>query len=116
MGYAHILTIYEDGIRDAKQPKNAQNYLDAVGGAVLKLCLNPDKMQTPEGIQPVTSEPILNHSNCVNHDATVHSTDEQVFIWAGNCLQTLNQLDDERVEEAQRLFDALYKQRKNLEA
>lgn len=114
MGHAHILTIHEDGIRSVKQhPDDRRKYRDAIGDAVLKLCLNPDMMETPEGPQPVTSEAVLNQDGCVRHDARIHSTDEHVFIWAGNCLRTLNQLDDEQVEGAKRLFDALYEQRKH---
>lgn len=113
MGYTHILTVREDGIRNATKPDNAQQYRDAVGTAVIKLCLNPDKEVTPEGIQPVMTEAVLNHGNCIRLDGTLHSNDEQVFIWAGNGLQKLDELDEGRLEEAKRLFDALYEKRRN---
>jgi hypothetical protein len=44
--------------------------------------------------------------------ASVHSTDEQIFFWSKNCLRTLNELTNEEVEEAKRLFDELYHERK----
>jgi hypothetical protein len=117
MGYAHLLWIYEDGIRHVEQyPEDAPKYREAIGAAVLKLCLEPAMMQTPQGIQPVTHEPIFNQGNCVNHAATLHSTDEQVFIWARNRPRTLDQLNDDEIDGAKRLFDALYERRKNRSA
>lgn len=114
MGYAHLISVHEDGIRKAKQhPEEAPKYADAVGEAVLKLCLDPDMMQTPEGLQPVTSTDVFNHGGCINHAAKLHSTDEQIFVWAGNCLRTLDQMSDEDLEGVRRLFDDLVKKRIN---
>ena len=116
MGYAHILCVLEDGIRDVqKHPEEAPKYTEEVGGAVLKLCLDPMMMQTPEGLQPVTSERVANHANCINHAAKLHSTDEEIFVWAGNCLRALDQIPDEHLEGVRRLFEARYEKRKKRE-
>lgn len=113
MGYSHLISVHEDGIRNVKQhPEEAAKYVEAVGEAILKLCLDPDMMQTPKGLQPVTSGDVFNHGGCINHAATVHSTDEQVFVWAGNGLRTLDQLSDEDLDGARRLFEDLFEKRK----
>ena len=116
MGYAHILWVLEDGIRDVqKHPEEVPKYTEEVGGAVLKLCLDPTMMQTPKGRRPVTHEPVLNHGDCINHAAAMHSTDEEIFVWAGSCLRTLDQIPDEHLEGVRRLFEARYEKRKKRE-
>ena len=113
MGYAHLMWVLEDGIREAKNhPEEAPKYVEQVGAAVLKLCLDPTMMQTPDGLQPVTSEPVANHANCINHAAKLHSTDEEIFVWAGNCPRTLDQIPDDQLEGVRRLFEARYEKRK----
>lgn len=108
MGIAHILYVYEDGLNCYDQQKTEE----AVGAAVMAVCLNPEK--TYSGINPLKPRvaPVLGAGNCVNRAAEVHSTDEQIFVWARNCLRTLDQLRDEEVESAKQLFDALYEERR----
>lgn len=113
MGYAHIMWVLEDGIRHVQQhPEDYEKYAREIGAAVLKLCLDPDMMQTPKGLCPVTHEPIFNHGNCINHANQFHSNDEQILVWAGACLRTLDQIPEEQIEGVKRLFEARYEERK----
>ena len=117
MGHAHILYIYNDGIRDVKnQPDKHPEYAKAVGEAVLKLCLNPDYASTPEGQERVTWHSVFNHGNCVEYAGEVHSTDALCYVWLRNGLRTLDQLNDDELDGAKRLFDDLYAKRKNRSA
>lgn len=114
MGYAHIIWVLEDGIRDVEQhPEDTEKYTHEVGTGILKLCLDPVMMQTPKGLRPVTHAPVLNHANCLNHAGALHSSDEEILIWAGGCLRTLDQIPDDQLEGVKRLFNARYEQREN---
>ena len=113
MGYAHVIWVLEDGIRDVEQhPEDTEKYMQEVGTGILKLCLDPFMMQTPKGLRPVTHAPVLNHANCLNHAVSLHSTDEEILIWAGGGLRTLDQMPDDQLEGVKRLFEARYEQRK----
>jgi hypothetical protein len=73
MGYAHILWIYEDGIKDDNDREDLQKVL---GEAVIKVCLCPDYAPTPKGRRRITRHPVRCHNNCVNHAAALHNSDE----------------------------------------
>ena len=111
MGMAHILYLYEDGLTtyDAAKTK------EAVATAVMKVCLAPHEF-TSGGAKQIRTAAVLGDGNCVNHVAEVHSTDEQIFVWTGNCLRTLAQLKDQEVDAAKKLFDELYEDRKKRRA
>ena len=105
MGIAHILWVYEDGLTHHDRGVLAP----AVGEAVVDLCMNPIMTSTPEGLRPLRSRPVLNHGNCINKAAELRSVDEQIFVWAGNCLRPLYDLDNDGLDRAKALFDALYR-------
>ncbi len=88
MGYAKLLWIYEDGIRHP-----SDDLSERVGDAVLNVCTRGAK-----------SAPVRNHNNCVNLAGEAHSTEAQVYLWVGNCLRPIYQLDDDRIELAAELI------------
>lgn len=106
MGQAHILWIHEDAIRQADDDIES-----AIGSSVLKICLHPDLEDTPAGLCRKRSTSVLNHQNGINTACEVHSSEEQVLIWSGNCLRTMSDMTHEEVEGAKRLFDHLYEKR-----
>lgn len=102
MGYTHILTIHEDGIRDAKtnsgfDPENVQS----VGLGVLKLCLEPTFGQGEQGSFRVTWHDIKNMGACLNWIDEVHSSEYHLFFWAENCLRRVGDLTIDQLKEAQ---------------
>ncbi len=88
MGYAHIIWVYDDGIRDAKHSKGRWDRLRSeVGEAVLQVSLGG-----PSGVK---SANVLGHGNCVNRSDEVHSTDVRAYLWSGNCLTPLHRVDED---------------------
>jgi len=87
MGYAAIIWVYEDVIRDAERSKDEYNRLKGeLGEARLQVCAGG-----PEGVR---SAPVLSHGNCVNFYDRVHSTDTKLYLWAGNRLRPIHELHD----------------------
>jgi hypothetical protein len=80
---------------------NREKTIEALGKAVISLCLE-SKRQAP----------VLGAINCVNTAAEVHSADEQMFFWSGNCLRLLSKLTDKEIESAKQFFDEYYNERK----
>ena len=84
MGYAYIIWVYDDGIRDAKPSTDYWGRLRTeVGEAVLQVSL-----------RHVKSAAVLGHGNCVNRADEVHSTSERAYLWSRNCLTPLDRLKD----------------------
>ena len=109
MGICHIVCVREDALTlNKNRPDEA---MSAIGQGIRDLCLEPEHATTPQGLKRVRSHSVLNHGNGLRHAGEVHSNDETVFIWGGNCLQTLAELDDKQVAGAKRLFDDLYSKR-----
>jgi hypothetical protein len=87
MGYAIVLWVYEDAIRDCERSKEIwESYRPDVGEAVLQVCIG--------GKHDVESAPIKNHGNAVNRFAELHSTWLTPIAWSGNRLAHLSQLND----------------------
>lgn len=104
MGYAHIIWVYDDGIRDAEHSKDHRNRLRSeVGEAVLQVSLG--------GPRGVKSANVLGHGNCVNRSDEVHSTDARAYLWSGNCLTPLHRLDDEDFAILSRLVSEEHQRR-----
>ncbi len=118
MGNAYILWIYEDAIRHATLNEDAKaSYCKAVGEAVLKVCLEPDRELSPSGIKPVPYAGILqSNSNDVCLAGKQHSTWQQVYLWAGNCLTPLYDLTEERLRDAKCLVEDELKRRRHRSA
>jgi len=99
MGQKHILWVIEDGISRTKEKP------EALGEAVLKVCLNPDFAPTPDGqgLERVWWRSVLGVS-CVNWVDDVHQSDIRLYLWGGNCLRPIRKLDDEDLEQAAALL------------
>jgi len=105
MGNAHIFTFYEDGLRLAAE-KGGEGVERELGRAILDLALNPELITEPTGeTVRLSRKPLGSHGNCVNWVADPHSSEEKLFLWGGNCLRGLRQLDDESLKAAQRLLE-----------
>jgi hypothetical protein len=101
MGYTHILTIHEDGIRNAKTSAGFDpEYVQSVGLGVLKLCLEPAFGEGAEGRFRVTWCDIKNMGSCPNWVADVHHTEDHIFLWAGNGLRGLPDLTTDELRKA----------------
>jgi hypothetical protein len=100
MGMAHLLYIYDDGIRDAADDADAHEQIASqVGTGVLKLCLDPDYRSLPSGeIVRVTRASTEGHGNAINHCDRVHAGGEEVYMWSGNRLASIGDLDDDELE------------------
>jgi hypothetical protein len=107
VGVAYLTWINDDGVRDATDsPTRWDEMKEAVGEAVLKLCLRPDIEFNARIMQREreTAHPIRNHGNAVNFCDEVHSTDQRVYLWFGNCLRSLRQLPDSDLERVAALL------------
>jgi hypothetical protein len=102
MGTSHVLYVYEDAIRSKEvSPEFAQE----VGRALVKLCLHPDHAMESEGSRRVTWEQVGHHGNALNWIDDPPSSEIRVYLWAGNTLQRLGDLDRERLLELKALVD-----------
>ena len=101
MGYTHILTIHEDGIRDAKTGAGFDpEYVQSVGLGVLKLCLEPAFGKNADDSFRITWCDIKNMAACLNWVADVHHTEDHIFLWAGNGLRGLPDLTTDELRKA----------------
>src|SRR5258708_31679634 len=102
MGQTHILTIHEDGIRDAKTSAGFDpEYVQSVGLGVLKLCLEPTFGKDADDFFRITWYDIKNNGACLNWVDDVHNTEHHIFLWAGNCLRNLPDLTTDELRQAQ---------------
>lgn len=106
MGIAYILTVYDDGVRDAKH--NPSKYRTAVGDAVLSVC-------RPHMDSPPPVAPVLNHTNCVKRVGEQHSTWQQVYLWQANCLRAVHELSLDELAVARQIIDEALAERKGQE-
>ena len=106
MATAHLLFVFDDGIVHAKDSEaEFTRHAEALGKSVLKLCLEPIREWTESGLRRVTSAEVLTHGNCVNWVDDVPSTEQQVYMWSGNCLRPLANLSDDELQNAKDLLD-----------
>jgi hypothetical protein len=106
MPTAHLLFVFDDCIVHAKNSEiGFARYAGALGEAVLKLCLEPIREWTENGLGRVTSATLLNHGNCVNWVDEVHSMEQRFYSWSGNCLRPLAKLSDGELQNATDLLD-----------
>ena len=106
MAMAHLLFVFDDGIVHAKDSEiGFTRFAKALGEAVLKLCLEPIREWTESGLRRVTSAQVLYYGNCVNWVDEVHSMEQRVYLWSGNCLRPLGKLSDGELQNAQDRLD-----------
>ncbi len=103
MGQCHIVTIYEDGISNLGKPKHELS--EELGRTVTDLCMAPMREWTDAGLKRVTDGKIGNHGSCVNWVDDVHSSEERVYVFAGNCLRPLSALSPEERASVRKLMD-----------
>ena len=106
MPMAHLLFVFDDGIVQAKVSEiGFTRHAVALGEAVLKLCLEPVREWTDSGLGRVTSATVLNYGNCAHWVDEVHSMEQRVYMWSGNCLRPLAKLSDDELQIAKVLLD-----------
>ncbi len=112
MGYTKILWIYEDGLKEASESREKwEKYKEEIGQAVLKLCLDPDYISTPNGLKTVKSHKVFNNFNCVNLCDDIDSRDHRLYVWQGNCLKPFSDLNNEEMVKAEGLLTKEKKRR-----
>jgi hypothetical protein len=95
-----ILFIYDDAIRAAFTTGTIKTkYILAVGEAVLE-AIHLGKLS----LQPASAN-LFNYFHCVNFVREVPSLDPQLFLWAGNTLRALDQLQADDLALVDRLID-----------
>ncbi len=62
---------------------------------------------------PINSAPVGPHANCVNRSDKVHSTDTRLYLWLGNCLRPLHELDPDDLRSAEQLLQEERKRRQS---
>jgi hypothetical protein len=105
MGIAHILWIYEDGLRLGKSKRDSERDSAALGRAIYSLCDHRDIAETPEGRQLITHKPLFEMGNCVNWCDEAHSSQTKAYLWSGNCLRSASQLEADEVIQLQTLIN-----------
>ena len=106
MAMAHLLFVFDDGIVHAKNSEaEFTRHAEALGKSVLKLCLEPIREWTESGLTRVTSATVLNYGNCAHWVDEVHSMEQRVYMWSGNCLRPLAKLSDGELRNAQDRLD-----------
>ena|SRR5215471_13133796 len=99
MGYAHVLWVYDDALR--------QEGIDSdLGAAILKVCSNPDFESTAEGKKFIRDVPVRAHGNAVNWVDDPYSSDERVYFWSENCLRRITELEERHLERIRSLVEA----------
>lgn len=109
MGICHIVCVREDALK--MNEDRPDELVSAIGQGIRTLCVDPEHAVTPVGAKRVRSATVLNAGGGLQHAGEVHSTDEQIFVWSGNCLRTLDELNDEQVTGAKQLFEHLLENR-----
>ena len=114
MAMAHLLFVFDDGIVHARNSEiGFTRYAEALGEAVLKLCLEPIREWTESGLRRVTSATVLNYGNCAHWVDEVHSTEQRVYMWSANCLRPLAKLSEDELQNAQDILDEERRRRSN---
>lgn len=99
MGQTHILEVREDALRGLT-PETRTALASEIGEAVIKSTIDPDQMQTPEGLVEVLDYKVGNHSGAIRRSAQVHSTELRPFVWAQNCLVDIADAHLDNLESA----------------
>ena len=82
-----------------------------MGNAVVRICLSPAYIPTPEGVLRQKFADVLNYGCAIKHAGEVHSNEESIFVWTDNALRTLDDLNEDELSAAKKLFDSLYERR-----
>jgi hypothetical protein len=96
MGRCHIITVYEDGIEYMGKPRYELS--EQLGRVTMDLCVSPQFEWTDSGTSRVTDSRVGRMGNCVTWVDEVHSTEEEVFVWTGNCLRRFDKLSESERE------------------
>lgn len=103
MGYGHMLMVREDAIRTEPAGKTSDDLALAVGRAVLSLCLERERIPDDQGgWRRRWFAPVLNYSSGIEWAGERHTNEEDLFLWAGNCLRPISDVDRavlERIHE-----------------
>lgn len=103
MGISHIFHVYEDAL--TQRNASPEELKALLGEALWTLCMEPRYAMEPTGRERVKWHDIRNHGSSVLYVGEVHSSQEEVYIWSGNCLRRLDELRDDQIEGARRLFN-----------
>jgi len=110
MGTSHILYLYDDALTPARDDPSLRESLALdLGRAILSLTLDPDYLtdDTNAKNQPlrITWTRVGSHTNALHWCAEVHSSEVRVYVWTGNCLRELGDLDEAVKRDVCKLFE-----------
>jgi hypothetical protein len=102
IGFACILWIYEDAVRNAENnPELWERLKPLIGQVVLELAVHNSHFKGKTGH---AVRGIRGHVNAIQRLGTLRSTDSEILVWARNCLRPLRELDDSEWEIVERLI------------
>lgn len=132
MSTAHVIWIYDNGIKSAVNSDAEWKHLvPEIGDAILQVCTGDvgakraiDKeidfvykggsqlakamieqlTAKRKSIQRIASVAIYNHGNCVNHCSEINANDSQLFLWSENCLQRLEDISAKDLQNVQKII------------
>jgi hypothetical protein len=105
MGNYHIVSIAADGIHVIQDQDRNPGLAQALGEAILKVCLDPDFAMVPYGRERVTSAPVLRHGNCVSWVDEKHHTEARLYYAPSAFVRPIASCSLEELEEAKKLLD-----------
>ena len=75
-----------------------------VGEAVIRLCIEPETHWTESGMRPTTWARVGACENAIEHADEVHSSDQRLYLWIGNCLRPIHRVEKHELEAAEKLL------------
>ena len=105
MGNYHIVSISDDGINVVQNQDTNPGLAQALGEAVLKVCLDHDFAMVPRGRERITSAPVLRHGNCVSWIDEKHHTEACVYYAPPAFVRPISDCTLEELEEARKLLN-----------
>jgi hypothetical protein len=108
LGTYHIVSIWNDGIAGVPGQHRNPGLAQALGEAILKVCLDPDYAMVPNGLKRVTWAGVPGASNCVRWIDEKDYTEVRLY-YASTAMSAfvrpMSECSPEELEEAKKLLD-----------
>lgn len=102
MGQAHLICVRDDGLKFSP-PTDLPTQ---VGAAVVHMCTATEVYFPADRGTPGKVAAIGAMTNCIEHVDHVHSSDRRLYLWIGNCLRPLHEVNVDDLHVAQELLAA----------
>lgn len=117
MGTSHIFYLYDDALGPARDDPAARDRLALdLGRAIIDLVTRPDFIEPEGGEAPhrVTWSRVGEHGNALHWCDEVHSSEVRLYVWAGNCLRELGDIEKCNNRDARKAIERWLGQREGL--